>query len=36
MALRKWTPKNFDKWFEDFFDESHFPTNWKRITPLRN
>jgi len=35
MALTRWKPKNVEKWFDEFFDEPHFPANWMRIPAIR-
>ena len=35
MALKKWTPKNIEKMFEDFFEESFIPANWMRMPRFR-
>lgn len=35
MALKKITPKNFESWFEELFDESMHPSQWVRFPSLR-
>ncbi|NIP31009.1 MAG: Hsp20 family protein [Candidatus Dadabacteria bacterium] len=35
MALKKWQPKNVEKWFDEFFEEPRFPAGWMRFPALR-
>lgn len=35
MSLKKWKPKNVEKWFDEFFEEPHFPATWMRMPSLK-
>ncbi len=35
MALKKWEPKNVEKWFDEFFEEPLFPPGWVTLPALR-
>ncbi|NIP37596.1 MAG: Hsp20/alpha crystallin family protein [Candidatus Dadabacteria bacterium] len=35
MALKRWKPKNMEKWFDELFEETHFPASWMSMPALR-
>lgn len=35
MAIKKWTPKEMERWFERFFEEPMFPRMWRRLPMMR-
>jgi HSP20 family protein len=34
MALKRWKPKNMEKWFDELIEEPHFPSGWMRMPTL--
>ena len=35
MALQRWRPKNMEKWFDELFEEPHFPSNWMKMPAFK-